>query len=173
MRIESSFYNEQMTDMSSPTDLLRRSVELARRNVIEVGGRPFGAVLARDGEVLQEAVNESVQTGDPTAHAELMALRKESRVHGPEALKGATVYASGAPCPMCFAAMHLVGIREVFYAYSQEDGASHGLSTKDVYEELAMPEAERSIDIKHKPVRVDAEDAPPLYRLWEQKTGRA
>lgn len=163
--------------MPTSQQLLRRAVELARENVRSVGGRPFGAVLAGPGgEVLQEAVNESVQTGDPTAHAELVALREAGRALGPGALEGATVYASGAPCPMCLAAMHLAGVEEVVYAYTQDDGAPYGLSTKDTYDEVARPEAEREIRMRHEPVRASGSSdssEPDLYALWQEQTGGA
>lgn len=159
--------------MSSSQSLLRRAVELARQNVVDADGHPFGAVIARDGEVLQEAVNECVQTGDPTAHAEMVALRRAGRTLGPDALVGATVYASGIPCPMCLAAMHFAGITEVVYAFSQEDAAPYDLSTSDVYAEVAAPAEERTLHMRYDPVRVGTEDDLTLYELWAQTTGSA
>ncbi|PSQ95058.1 MAG: hypothetical protein BRD55_11025 [Bacteroidetes bacterium SW_9_63_38] len=153
--------------MPSPDALLRRAVVLARRNVREGGGYPFGAVLTRDGTVLQEAVNECAQTGDPTAHAEMMALREAGREHGPDALVGTTVYASGIPCPMCLAAMHFADIDTVVYAFSQEDAAPYDPSTEPVYEEVCASATERSIEMRYEPVRVD--DERSLYQLWQQK----
>jgi tRNA(Arg) A34 adenosine deaminase TadA len=154
--------------MPSSNALLHRAVALARRNVREAGGYPFGAVLAHDDTVLHEAVNECAQTGDPTAHAEMVALREAGREHGPEAVAESTMYASGIPCPMCLAAMHFAGLERVVYAFSQEDAAPYGLSTEPVYEELRKPEAERAIEMRYNPVRVD--DDPPLYQLWQETT---
>jgi tRNA(Arg) A34 adenosine deaminase TadA len=148
-------------------------VELARQNVREAGGHPFGAVIARDGEVLQTGVNECVQTGDPTAHAEMVALRKAGRARGPDALTGCTVYASGIPCPMCLAAMHFAGIDEVVYAFSQEDAAPYGLSTESVYDAVAAPDGERALPMRYDPVRAHRDDEPTLYELWAQTTGGA
>ena len=157
--------------MPSPDDRLRHAVDLARRNVREANGYPFGAVLVRDDTVLHEAVNECAQTGDPTAHAEMVALREAGRTHGPDALRGSTMYASGIPCPMCLAAMHFAGIERIVYAFSQEDAAPYGLSTDPVYEEVRKPEAERTIEMRYSPVRTD--DEVNLYQLWQQKTGSA
>src|SRR5688572_7088440 len=81
-----------------------------------------GAVLVRDGEVIARAVNRIHETGDPTAHAELVAIREAAQALGRPRLDGCVVYASGHPCPMCLAAMHLCGIAAAYYAYSNEDG---------------------------------------------------
>ena len=113
--------------MSDTLHFLNMAIELARAN-IAAGGRPFGAVLVRDGQVLATGVNEILTSHDPTAHAELMAVRASRKLGSPD-LSGCAVYASGHPCPMCMAAMRLAGIREVAYAYSNDDArlrAVHG-----------------------------------------------
>jgi tRNA(Arg) A34 adenosine deaminase TadA len=145
---------------------LREAIELAYANV-ESGGRPFGAVVVRDGEVIARGVNEILRTNDPTAHAELMAIRSASQTLGSPRLDGCVVYASGHPCPMCMAAMRLAGIGEVTYAYSNEDGAPYGLSTAALYAELAKPFAEQSMKIRHVPVKV--ESVPDLYGAWKRR----
>ena len=114
--------------MSQTQRFLCEAIELARANMDE-GGRPFGAVVVRDVAVVATGVNEIVATNDPTAHAELVALRAASRALGSPNLAGCVVYASGHPCPMCMAAMRLSGVSEVYYAYSNDDGAPYGLST--------------------------------------------
>ncbi|MBO9697705.1 MAG: nucleoside deaminase [Sphingopyxis sp.] len=143
---------------------LREALALAYANA-ETGGRPFGAVIVRDGKIVARAVNEILATGDPTSHAELNAIRLASKKLGPD-LDGCSVFASGHPCPMCMAAMRLSGIGAVTYAYSNEDGAPYGLSTAAVYEDLARPFAEQAMDIRHLPVRLD--DRPDLYADWRQ-----
>lgn len=148
------------------TRFLYQAIELARNNMAQ-GGRPFGAVVVRGGEVLATGVNEIVVTHDPTAHAEMSALRAASRRLGSPDLSGCAVYASGHPCPMCLAAMRLAGVVRVAYAYSNEDGAPFGLSTAAVYEDLAKPFAEQSMDIRHLPV-----SPPDLYAQWAQAQGR-
>lgn len=144
---------------------LREAIALAYANV-ENGGRPFGAVIVRDGEVVASAVNEILATGDPTSHAELNAIRQASKALGPD-LRGCAVFASGHPCPMCMAAMRLAGIGAVTYAYSNEDGAPFGLSTAAIYADLAKPFAEQAMDIRHLPVRIDGR--PDLYADWRQR----
>lgn len=158
-------------DMPTPQALLRHAVELARQNVREAGGHPFGAVIARDGEVLYTGVNECVQTGDPTAHAEMVALRNAGRELGPDALTGGTVYASGIPCPMCLAAMHFAGISEVVYAFSQDDAAPYDLSTEHVYAEVCAPNEDSALPMRYDPVRANPDDEPTLYQLWADECG--
>ena len=148
------------------TRFLHQAIELACDNMAQ-GGRPFGAVVVRGGEVLATGVNEILATQDPTAHAEMSALRAASRRLGSPDLSGCSVYASGHPCPMCMAAMRLAGVGRVAYAYSNEEGAPFGLSTAAVYEDLAQPFAEQSMDIRHLPV-----PRPELYAQWAQAQNR-
>lgn len=148
--------------MSDATHFLIQAIDLARAN-IAAGGRPFGAVVVHDGAVIATGVNEIHLSHDVTDHAELLAIRAAARMHGAEALKGSTVYASGHPCPMCLAAMRLAGVSRVAYAYSNEDGAPFGLSTAEIYADLARPFAEQSMAISHVPVK-DTQ----LYEDWAQ-----
>lgn len=143
---------------------LRQALELARDNVHK-GGRPFGAVIVKDGEVIATGVNGIHETNDPTSHAELNAIRQASAVLGSARLDGCSVYASGQPCPMCLAAMYLTGITGLTYAYSNEEGEPYGLSSAAIYVDLARPLPEQSIDARHLPVRLD--DGEHLYALWK------
>jgi tRNA(Arg) A34 adenosine deaminase TadA len=145
---------------------LCEAVELAYANA-ERGGRPFGAVLVKDGGVIATGVNEVLRANDPTAHAELTAIRSASRTLGTANLNGCSVFASGHPCPMCMAAMRLAGIDEVTYAYSNDDGAPFGLSTAAVYADLAKPFAEQSMKIRYVPVRLKSR--PDLYADWKRR----
>jgi tRNA(Arg) A34 adenosine deaminase TadA len=154
--------------MSDVTQFLNEAIRLARANVRD-GGRPFGAVLVRDGQIVATGVNEVQATHDPTAHAELVAIRAASRKLGSPDLSGSAVYASGHPCPMCMAAMRLAGVAKVVYALSQEDAAPFGLSTTAIYQDLAKPFAEQSMAISHVPV---APAGPSqLYAEWVQAQG--
>jgi guanine deaminase len=152
--------------MSQAQRFLCEAIELAQANM-ENGGRPFGAVVVRDGEVVATGVNEIIATHDPTAHAEMTALRAASRKLASPNLAGCAVYASGHPCPMCMAAMRLSGVSEVYYAYSNDDGAPFGLSTAAIYADLAKPFAEQSMKIAYVPVR--RETGPDLYAEWKRR----
>lgn len=153
--------------MSEPTDFMREAIALARANVAE-GGRPFGAVLVRDGEVLARAANRIHATHDPTAHAELLAIREAAQRSGSPRLDGAVIYASGHPCPMCLAAMHLCGVTRAYYAYSNEDGEPFGLSTSAVYAQMALPPGRQSLSLE--PLRPEGERG--LYEAWSAVRGQ-
>lgn len=155
--------------MSDSNRFLCQAVELARAN-IDGGGRPFGAVLVRDDEVVAIGVNEIHTTNDPSAHAEMMAIRAASRALGSPDLTGCTVYASGHPCPMCLAAMRLCGVSRVDYAFSNEDGAPFGLSTASLYAEMALPFGEQSMTIRHV---APPQESADLYREWSRRRDRA
>jgi tRNA(Arg) A34 adenosine deaminase TadA len=148
--------------MSTAERFLCEAIDLARENVRN-GGRPFGAVLVKDGAVIASGVNEIHMTHDPTTHAELQAIRAASRALGSPRLDGCVVYASGHPCPMCLSAMYLTGICEVTYAYSNEEGEPYGLSTATIYAELSKPLDRQSLRIDHVPVRPEEGD---LYEMW-------
>lgn len=155
--------------MSDTECHLRAAIDLALANV-RSGGRPFGAVLVQDGEVVATGVNEILRSGDPTAHAELLAVRAASQKLGTPRLDGSVVYASGQPCPMCMAAMRLAGVSVVYFAYSNEDGEPHGLSTAALAAELARPPAEQTMAIRHLPVRPS--DGTDLYAEWSHRQAR-
>lgn len=150
----------------SAEEFMREAIGLARANV-EAGGRPFGAVLVRDGRVIARAVNEVNQTKDPTAHAELLAIRNASHSLGSASLSGCIVYASGHPCPMCLAAMHLCGIQAAFFAYSNDDGEAYGLSTVSIYAQMAREPQAQSLALR--PLR--PADEHGLYDEWKRKQG--
>ena len=116
---------------------MRRALALARDN-IAAGGRPFGAVLVKDGQVLAEAANSIHASHDPTDHAEMRAIRLASAALASPRLQGCVIYASGHPCPMCLAAMYLSGIEQAWFAYGNEEGQAYGLSTAAVYQRLAQ-----------------------------------
>jgi guanine deaminase len=155
--------------MDGTDRFLRAAIELARANIGK-GGRPFGAVVVKDGQVIATGVNETHATNDPTAHAELTAIRAASGALGSPRLDGCAVYASGHPCPMCMAAMRLAGVEEVAYAYSNDDGEPYGLSSAAIYADLAKPFAQQSMRIAHVPVSPDA--GAHLYAEWQAATAR-
>lgn len=150
--------------MSDTNTHLIDSIRLAMENVRERKTWPFGAVLVRDGKVLARSVNEVDAKLDPSAHAEMQAVREACRVQGSTDLSGAVVYASGYPCPMCLTAMYLAGVSQVYYAYSNEDGAPFDLSAERGYLEIARPVEEREMKIAYLPVRDEGED---LYEAWQ------
>jgi len=146
---------------------LLESIRLAMGNVKgrERATWPFGAVLVRDGLVLARAVNQVEELCDPSAHAEMQALRIGAKAQGSTDLSGSVMYASGYPCSMCATAMLLAGVKKVFVAYSNEDGEPYDLSASRGYVELARPESKREMPIINQRVRDAGED---LYEAWQK-----
>ena len=145
----------------SQESYMLEAIRLARQNVA-AGGRPFGAVLVHDDRIISRAVNEIHLTNDPTAHAEMLAIRQAGHVLGRPRLDGCVIYASGHPCPMCLAAMHMSGVQKAYFAYSNEDGSPFGLSTASVYEQMRLPLQEQRVRLA--PLRPASEDG--LYAAW-------
>lgn len=143
---------------------LKRAIWLAAQNV-EQGGRPFGAVVVRNDAIVAEAVNTLHTDGDPTAHAELNAIRDIAKRLGNAALRECVMYASGQPCPMCLSAMYLTGVREVYFANSNRDGESFGLSTAEIYQQLQKPLHQQSLAVSHRP----QPEGIQLYMQWSQR----
>lgn len=152
--------------MSTSEHYLRQAIELAWDN-LEKGGRPFGAVVVKNGQIIATGVNEIYKDNDPTAHAELLAIRAAGKALGTPDLNGTIVYASGHPCPMCMAAMRVAGVSEVVFAHSNEDGEPYGLSSAAVYDDLRKPFAEQSMKIRYEPVRLPSR--PDLYAEWKKR----
>ena len=150
-----------MTD----SEFLAQAIALARRNV-EKGGRPFGAVVVRNGEIVGEGVNQMLELHDPTAHAELLALRHAGNHLRQTRLEDCVVYASGQPCPMCLAAMRMAGVTRAVYAYSNADAEPYGLSTASIAQALrADPHEQPGFSF----TQLKPEGEPSLYDFWQQK----
>lgn len=147
--------------MSTQENFMRRAVALARANIAD-GGRPFGAVLVKDGQVLAEAANRIHASHDPTDHAEMRVIRQASALLATPRLQGCVVYASGHPCPMCLAAMYLCGIEQAWFAYSNDEGDPVGLSTAAIYARMAM--GPQSAVSGLQPLRPEGEQG--LYAEW-------
>lgn len=144
---------------------MKRAVQLAVDNVGE-GGRPFGAVLVKDGNIIAEGVNELHKQYDISGHAELIAVRKAQEKLQTHDLSGFTMYASGEPCPMCFTSMVYSGIEDVYYSASLEDAAEVGLGiSQKLYNDLKNPPENRMLVMKQMPLEQTQED--PM-KLWKE-----
>ena len=142
---------------------MQQALALARES-IATGGRPFAAVLVHQGRVIAQAVNQIHLTQDPTAHAELQAIRLASQVLGSPRRDGCEIYATGHPCPMCLAAMHLCGIESAWFAYSNEDAEPYGLSTAAVYAQMARPPQQQRLPL----LQLKPAGEGDLYAAWQQ-----
>ena len=118
---------------------LRRALALAGRAVQDGVGQPFGALVVRDGHILGEGCNLVPSTCDPSAHAEIVAIRAACQALGRTTLEGTTIYASCEPCAMCLAAIHLARIERLVFASSAEDAAAFGFDARWLYERVCRP----------------------------------
>jgi len=155
----------EMVDDPKAGQYLIEAIRAAKDNVRRRTNAPFGAVIARQGKFIATAVNQVDDLCDPTAHAEMQAIRAAAKALNSTDLSGCTVYASGYPCPMCLTAMYLSGVEKVYYAYSNEDGAPYGLSAERGYVELARPLDRREMKLQGLRARDDGED---LYEAWSR-----
>lgn len=146
---------------------MRAAIELARASV-DAGGGPFGAVVVLGGRVLGRGRNRVVEAGDPTAHAEVEAVREACRALGTHDLSGATVHTSCEPCPMCLGALCWARVARVYFGATREDAAAIGFDDERLYLELARPLDERELPLV--PLLHDEALAP--MRAWREDPGR-
>lgn len=148
--------------MSEDRKLLRRAIEIAADG-IEKGGGPFGALIIKEGTIIAESFNRVVIDSDPTAHAEIMAIRKASELLGSHDLSGCIIYSSCEPCPMCLGAIYWSGIKRVVYASGRKDAASVGFNDEHIYNEFSLDPALRQVSF----VCLDDPAAAELFRKWD------
>ncbi|MDZ7315164.1 MAG: nucleoside deaminase [candidate division KSB1 bacterium] len=127
---------------------LKRAIQLAEEKSSDGKHGPFGAVIVKEGRILAEGWNQVVATFDPTAHAEVVAIRQACRLIGTWELSRCTLYASCEPCPMCLAAVYWARIERVVYAADRRDAAAAGFDDERLYQELHIPPAERSLPMR-------------------------
>ena len=155
--------------MSDP-DLvfLEQAVALSRRHMELGHGGPFGAVIVKDGAAIAEGWNEVTSSNDPTAHAEVVAIRRACRQLGTFSLVGATIYASCEPCPMCLAAIYWARIGRLVFAQTREQAAAIGFDDALIYEEIGKPLDARQLSIRHLP----SASAEAAFQAWMAKIDR-
>lgn len=147
---------------------MRRAIELSREKMQIGEGGPFAAVIVRDGHVIGEGWNQVTSRNDPTAHAEIVAIRNACAEVGDFSLDGAVIYASCEPCPMCLAAIYWARISKLYYANTSEDAAAIDFDDEFLYRELAGSEARRSLPSE----RILAAEAHLVFDEWCAKPDR-
>ncbi|MGI6231586.1 MAG: nucleoside deaminase [Prevotella sp.] len=148
-------------------ELMRRAIALSEESVRK-GGGPFGAVIARNGMIVAEASNSVTLDNDPTAHAEVNAIRlachREKTFH----LKGCDIFCSCEPCPMCLGAIYWAGLDRIYYANNRQDAGAIGFDDDFIYQEIATP-----MDRRRKPITMMLrEEALRAFRMWMEKTDK-
>jgi len=145
-------------------DFLRRAIQLAADNVRQGRGGPFGAVVARNGDVVAEGANCVTNCNDPTAHAEVVAIRDACRKLSSYDLRGCVIYASCEPCPMCLAAIYWARLDALYYAATRHDAARAGFDDSFLYEQIPLPDAQRSLPV----VNLPANGAQQPFEAWRE-----
>ncbi|HRP00145.1 MAG TPA: nucleoside deaminase [Flavobacteriales bacterium] len=146
-------------------DLLREALQLARAGMDRNEGGPFGCVIVKDGRIIGRGNNRVTSTNDPTAHAEVVAIRDACQALGSFQLEGCTLYTSCEPCPMCLGAIYWARPERVVYAGTREDAAAAGFDDQLIYDELPLPPGQRRI-----PMRTLLHDeAVALFEAWRVK----
>jgi tRNA(Arg) A34 adenosine deaminase TadA len=144
---------------------LARAVALSREHMERGEGGPFGAVIVRDGTVLAEGWNRVTSSNDPTAHAEVTAIRRACEALGTFSLPGATLYTSCEPCPMCLAAAYWARVSRIVFANTRQDAAAIGFDDQLLYDEIPKPVAARIVPTLHAPTA----EARAVFEAWRTK----
>ena len=145
----------------SNEELMRVAIEAAVENV-KNGGGPFGAVIARDGEIVSVGTNRVTPNNDPTAHAEISAIRAACTALGTFDLSGCEIFTSCEPCPMCLGAIYWAHLDKIYYGCNKKDAADAGFDDSMIYDELALP-----MDSRMKPVEeLLADEAMKSFDAW-------
>ena len=150
--------------MQSENSFMQMAIGLATENVRTGAGGPFGAVLVRNGEIVATGVNQVTAANDPTAHAEVNAIREACRALGTFQLTGCVLYTSCEPCPMCLGAVYWSRLDAVYYGNSCHDAAEAGFDDSHIYDEMKIPRHERKVPM----LRLLPETAIESFRLWQQ-----
>lgn len=151
-----------MTDHSF---FLKRAIQLAATHSAQGAGGPFGAVIVKDNTIIGEGWNQVTSTHDPTAHAEMVAIRQACLNLNAFHLEGALIYTSCEPCPMCLGAIYWARLDKIYFALNRKDAANIGFDDDFIYQEIALNPSDRSIPAAHLP----SADGALLFESWQEK----
>jgi len=149
--------------MEKDKDFLKQAIELAKKG-IKAGGGPFGAILTKNGKIIAEAYNKVVLTSDPTAHAEVNAIREAASELKTHDLSDCILYSSCEPCPMCLGAIYWAGIKKVVYACDRADAEEAGFSDNLIYEEILLDPENRKLTFLH----IKNTGGEEVFRKWDE-----
>lgn len=147
---------------------MARSIQLSIDNVRSGRGGPFGAVVVKDGSIIAEGANQVTATNDPTAHAEMVAIREACRKLGAFELEACEIYTSCEPCPMCLGAIYWARLSRVYFANADADASRVGFDDSLIYRELALPYSQRKIPM----IQMMREEALAAFRAWQNKSNK-
>jgi guanine deaminase len=143
---------------------MQMAIDLSVKNVQDGLGGPFGAVIVKDGEVVAASANKVVPTNDPTAHAEVSAIRLACQQLNTFSLEGCEIYTSCEPCPMCLGAIYWARLDKIYYANTKADAAAIGFDDHFIYDELDLPMTKRKLPV----VQLLRDEALKAFRQWKE-----
>jgi len=147
---------------------MREAINLSRSNIREGKGGPFAAVIVKDGIVIARGTNLVTSTNDPTAHAEIVAIREACRTLESFQLNGCDIYTSCEPCPMCLGAIYWARPRSIYFANTRDDAAEIGFDDRTIYDEFAHRHGDRKIPM----IQVLREEALVAFHEWREKNDK-
>ena len=153
--------------MNNKNSFMLRAIELSIESVNNNGG-PFGCVIVKNNKIIAEGNNQVTNLNDPTAHAEIVAIRNACKSINDFNLKGTEIYTSCEPCPMCLSAIYWSHIDKVYYGNSREDAAKIQFDDKFIYDELLLKMTERKIPIS----QISRDEAIKAFNLWENEENK-
>jgi len=143
---------------------MRMAIRLSEQNVLKALGGPFGAVIVKNGKIIAKSANKVTLKNDPTAHAEVSAIRLACRKLKTYDLSDCMIYTSCEPCPMCLSAIYWAHITTIFYANTKEKAAGIGFDDQYIYNEIALSKEKRKLKMQ----QVLADEAQNAFNLWDQ-----
>lgn len=152
-------------DKTGAARFMARAIELSLQNVLSGKGGPFAALIVSDGSILAEGTNVVTSTNDPTAHAEIVAIREACKKLGSFKLTGCEIYANCEPCPMCLGAIYWARPARIYFAADSADAAKIGFDDSLIYDQLKKTKKTRKIPM----TQLMREDALRVFRAWEEK----
>jgi guanine deaminase len=147
---------------------MREAIKLSRENIQQGKGGPFATVIVKDGTIIARGTNLVTSTNDPTAHAEIVAIREACRVLGSFQLDGCDIYTSCEPCPMCLGAICWARPKAIYFANTRDDAAVIGFDDRTIYDEFTRPHSDRKIPM----IQVLRDEALVAFREWQEKNDK-
>jgi len=154
--------------MSEHHEYMRMAIALSEQNVAQGLGGPFGAVIVKDNKIVAASANTVVPSNDPTAHAEVSAIRLACQELNTYNLEGCVIYTSCEPCPMCLGAIYWARIEKIYYANNKSDAAAIGFDDQFIYEELDRPKEQRKLPV----VEMLRDEALGAFKAWETSVAK-
>jgi tRNA(Arg) A34 adenosine deaminase TadA len=154
--------------MNHNHDIMQQAIRLSLEGIQSGRGGPFGAIVVKDGVVVGRGSNAVTSTNDPTAHAEVVAIRDACKNLGSFQLDGCDLYTSCEPCPMCLSAIYWARIEHVCYSNTRNDAKNIGFDDEFIYDELKKEMEERKVNL----VKIDSSNSLDSFTLWENKTDK-